>query len=97
MVRSNLAFATTLLLTIGAQTARADDFDAQCRMGQGNDAPHCACLATKVKPADRAAAIAGMKTLNHAQSTGKPIDPTTLPPDQARNIQIVFQAMAQCP
>ncbi|MFI5021436.1 MAG: hypothetical protein ACHQRJ_07270 [Alphaproteobacteria bacterium] len=89
--------AAAVLLGLAAP-AFADDFVALCKaVEQDPEAERlCACAADKVAHAERSAAIAAMRAVADALAKGKPIDPSTLPPDLSSGLSAVKEAEATC-
>jgi hypothetical protein len=94
MTRFMLGLAAALML---AAPAFADDYIAMCKVGQPGD-PNadkiCKCASEKVKPEDRASAIAGMQAVNDAMSQSK--QPDTSDPKLTKGIGAAMEALAAC-
>jgi hypothetical protein len=83
-------------LTLATVPAFADDYVALCKVNEeGNLSAEklCLCASSKVKPEDRAAAIAAMKAMSDF-ATGR--TPDTSSADMTRGTQAVMTAEAQC-
>jgi hypothetical protein len=89
------AFAATLALS---SPAWADDFVAECKKGTRAADPDksCNCMSGKVMGAERADAIAGMRSMNTAASGGTAPDPTKLPAAEQAGLRAVMAASEQC-
>ena len=89
--------AAAVLLGLAAP-AFADDFVALCKEAEQDPEAErlCACAADKLTPTERSAAIAAMRAVADALAKGKPIDPSTLPPDLSSGLSAVKAAEATC-
>ncbi len=79
----------------GPLALQAQDFMSVCR-ATGSE-KSCQCMQGQI-PADKmAAAVSAMQKSNRAMAEGgKPLDPSTLPPEEMQGLQQVVLAQAAC-
>ena len=90
-------FAALLAL---ATSARADDFMDACVSGANGGTgmtQTCNCIAGKIPAGQRADAAAALVRSNRSmQEGGKPLDPSSLTPNQMRGLQAYVLAQSEC-
>jgi hypothetical protein len=98
MMRGMPGWGAAVILLGLAAPAFADDFVVLCKEAEQDPEAErlCACAKDKVTPTERSAAIAAMRAVADALAKGKPIDPSTLPPDLSSGLSAVKEAEAMC-
>ena len=92
-----IAIGLAALALLWAMPAFADDYIQLCKDTEGgnpNADKLCACTASKIKPADRAAAMHALKAMGDAMNGGKPADPND--PEFAKGSAAQMEAENQC-
>ena len=94
---SMAALAGLAILVVPA-AARADELEAQCKIGNPIDGADkiCKCVSDKIGAADRPAAIKALKLTNDALTKGKEPDPSAMTDEVTKGMSIVATAEAAC-
>jgi hypothetical protein len=94
----SLAALAGFAVLVMPAAARADELEAQCKIGNPIDGVDkiCKCVSDKIAAADRPGAIKAMKLMNDAMTKGKEPDPSAMTEDVTKAMSVVATAEAAC-